>query len=86
MAQICKLSSGRKYPNTRKGRVMIRDPRQKIATDNFSLREKALNGDKMIKINSSKSNKSKVLALGDKGIRERKMRKCSSSYRDSLKE
>lgn len=83
MAQICKLKPGRKYPNTKQGRIMVRDPRQKIASDNFTTKEKLNTGHKLIKVNSSNKNQAKVLELGDKEVSSRRIRRAAASAKSS---
>lgn len=78
MAQLYALKPGYRHASGKNERIMIRDPRQKIATDCFTTKEKKLaRNNKLIKLNSSKSNKSKLVALEDKGVKERRARKAS---------
>lgn len=84
MAQICKLKTGRKYPDTKNGRIMVRDPRQKINSDNFTINEKKISSHKLFKINSSKNNQQKVVSLEDRGVKARKLKRSMASNNDSL--
>ena len=84
MAQICKLKAGRKYPDTKNGRTMVRDPRQKIDSDNFTTGEKKAVSHKLFKITSSKNNQRKVVSLEDRGVGTRKSRRSMATKSNAL--
>lgn len=55
---------------------MIRDPRQRIA--NGQLDNKRTKNNKLIKIDSKKKNKGKMVTINDSGVRKRIMKKSSA--------